>query len=132
MAKPMAKPQQEELDIFSLLEEIEKRKAPAIDALKEEIDERLTKLKRLGEDMVLVERNELANYKAAYDRVTSLPEVRPRAPKSSTPKAGAPPKPEGTRPDGGEWKYCPEHGWGDHDGRRHLGDIKKQKAQQAG
>jgi hypothetical protein len=47
----------------------------------------------------------------------------------SAPKSNKPPQPEGAPPEGG-WKYCPQHGWGDHDGRKHrLETIAAKKTQ---
>lgn len=55
-SKRMAK-QTDEQDIFSLLEEIEKRKQPAIEQLTTEIEERITKLARLGVSVILQDEN---------------------------------------------------------------------------
>lgn len=108
---------QEELDIFQLLEQINSLKGPTIQKLKDEIDERIQKLTALGE-----------HYQLTQDGPQPVKRLGRPAGSTSTPKAGLPPKPEGKEPEGG-WKFCQQHGWGDHDTRRHRAENIAKKAQ---
>ncbi len=104
--KLMAK-QTDDTDIFSLLEEIEKRKQPAIDALLKEREELDNKLARLG-----------------YQH----PSVAPATPQKRPAKAHSAPKAVNVGPSGNydAGKKCPIcDGMISHDGRAHRSQNPK-------
>lgn len=116
MAKDEQKPQgkQAQLDfsdpevLLSVLAQINENKQPAIDKLQSEITERLEKLGKLGEDMLLISRAEYIELKN---------QAPAPAPKKQAAKQASKPEPvgEGYNPD----KKCPVCNLVGHDGRKH-------------
>ncbi len=100
-----------------------------------------TKSKARGIDEILAEITELDNRKeelvgelrSYYDKLSSFfpSHSQPARAQRTAPakKTGVPEKPEGPGPVNGEWKYCPTHGWGDHDARKHRSENMAKKAQ---
>lgn len=77
----MAK-QTDEQDIFALLEEIERRKQPAIDTLIEEINERIAKLTKLGQKYSLIEESQHVEDMMEEFEAREKKDKKSRAPKT--------------------------------------------------